>query len=147
MSDDTKKIKEENIGIVLKVLSLVSTALTRKHALALHLYIHAVMHKTDPTAIAAGLEAARYADKEKLTLTAPVDCILATLVSEFGFETVTGWNDEELTKGLRNMDVDKATAAAERFILSDMERFNTKKQVDKNIEQLMGQLPPDTTQH
>ena len=64
-------IKPENIKITLEALRKATVGLTAKQALALQVYMHAVVHRQDPTAVAAGLQAARFIDKEGFSLWAP----------------------------------------------------------------------------
>lgn len=147
MTKDEATIKKENIKKVLDSLHKVTDSLTFKHLFALHMYIHAIMHKTDQTAVAAGLEAARFVDKEGITIVAPVDCILAALVSEFGFHTVAEWDDDELADGLDRMDTDKAYEVAAKFIEADNLKFPepgdvepNKAQQERMVDAMMKQL-------
>jgi hypothetical protein len=141
--------KPGNIKLVVETVSKATT-LTRPQALALHLYLHAVMHKSDPSAVASGLQAAKFIDASEATLWAPVDCLMGTLVSQFGFETVANWTDDELTEGLDKLDLEVAFAAALEYIEKDKaeQAIEAKSSTENEaIKHIMSAMPADVTKH
>lgn len=140
-------LAKEHIQEVIDVVRK-ATRLDSKTAFAIHLYLHAVVHGKDPTAVAAGFMASQYLDREGSTLTPPTDCVVGILVSLHGFEKVAEWTDEEYREALSNIDADDALPAALKYLEQEDTLNDEKGKVEEDaIDKIMGGLPSDMTKH
>jgi hypothetical protein len=141
-------LKKSNIDYVVEMVRK-ATEISSKQAFAVQVYLHAVMHKTDPTAVAAGLMAAKFADKEKITLPPPVDCIVGHLVSQFGFDTVASWTDQQWKDNLESFNPEIAETKAITYIKEDAAVVAAQKlrNEENAMDAMMGVLSKDSTKH
>ncbi len=139
-------LTEENIQQVIDNVKEATENLSKKKALALHVYLHAVVHKQDDTAIAAGLMAAKYMDIVKGALYAPVDCVMGVLISVHGFEEVADWDEEQFRHALKNMDIDTAFEVAKTYIAKDLVEMDGL-QKEQVIDKLMTAPPENEIKH
>jgi len=124
----TKSIREENIETLTHALNEVRQ-LSEDDALALQVYMHAIVHRQDSTAVAAGLLAARWLDKTRgverpALLNPPMDCLIATMVVKHGFEALVGKTSAEiaaLVDELTTASLSEVYEKAERLLGEDMQ--------------------------
>jgi hypothetical protein len=138
--------KKETTTMFFETIQRVK-ALTPKDGVAFAMYVHALLHPKDEIGIAAGLEAAKHLDKEGGTMFSPMDCLLAALVTEYGLDTVTAWNQEQFEKALETLDLDAVRIKAGK-VLDQNASFRKPKLTEEEITALiLKNAPASNTKH
>jgi hypothetical protein len=79
-----KLTNTDNVKFMVETLAELKASATPESLLAAGLYLHAVVHKQDATAVDGGLRVAKWFDGEEgltVLLSPPIDCLLSAVVA------------------------------------------------------------------
>lgn len=151
-SEDAK-ITQENIKIVVGQVEAVKNS-SPTAVFAAHMYIHALTHAQDTTALAAGFQAGAYLDKNKTAFNTPVDCVMGILVTLHGLETVAAFSNEELAAVIHAMaklpEREIIALAMKQIEAGKKELLGNYKEAEmtqENIDSIMMAMPTDGQKH
>lgn len=144
-----QEIAPETVKQVIETIRRATENLDAKTALAIHTYLHALMHKDDPTAVVAGLMAAKYVDKNEMTLEPPADCAIGILMTLHGFEAVANWTNAEYEWALNNINDKEVMEKAKEYLIEEDMQDKRDAEVSKKegFDDLLMGMPDNIVKH